>query len=287
LVITLAPFGIGLGTAAIVVVVFWSTWERLFRSLTPLAEKYRTGLEQAQIRLSREELLLAMMGISVVCWAAYMFVARPGPLLAALMLPGMLAIVSYLTGSWIRGRIRKRLRLFNDQLEMVLRLLSSGLRVGLSMRQAFVLVIDELDDPAKLEFRRVIAQTNIGIGVNEALDALALRMPSDELNMMVRTIRVQSQTGGNLSKILDHLATTIKDRRKIARKVKALTAEGTASGWVIGFLPVGVGLFIGLTQPHMRESMLHTSVGLMALALSATLEVLGVFCVIQMVKLDA
>jgi tight adherence protein B len=286
LVVAFAPFGIGIGAAAIIAVLFWSFWERVFASLSPLAEKYRTGLEQAQIRLSREELLLIMVGSAVVLWTAYMFLARPGPAMAALMLPASLAVVFYATGSWIRGRIRKRLRAFNDQLEMVLRLLSSGLRVGLSMRQAFVLVIDEMAEPAKLEFRRVIAQTNIGIGVNEALEALAVRMPSDELNMMVRTIRVQSQTGGNLGKILDHLAATIKDRRRIDRKIKALTAEGTASGWVIGCLPVIVGLFITLTQPHMRDSMFHTAVGLSSLGLAVALEVVGVFLVMHIVKLD-
>jgi tight adherence protein B len=269
-----------------IVLLFWSTWERMLRGLAPLAEKYRSGLEQAQIRLSREELLLTMLSIAVVLWATYMFLARPGFVLAVLTLPAMLALVSYATGSWIRRRIRKRLRAFNDQLEMVLRLLSSALRSGLSMRQAFVLVIDELAEPAKLEFRRVVAQTNIGIGTNEALDALCGRMPSDELNMMVRAVRVQSQSGGNLGKILDHLATTIKDRRRIDRKVKALTAEGTASGWVIGMLPVSVGTFLVLTQPHMRDSMLHTTIGLASLALAVGLEVMGVFLVVQLVKLD-
>ena len=286
MVVALAPFAIGLGAAATIVLLFWSLWERMLRGLAPLAENYRSGLEQAQIRLSREELLITMLAVTAALWAAYMFIARPSFLLAILTLPATLALISYATGSWIRARIRKRLRAFNDQLEMVLRLLSSGLRSGLSMRQAFVLVIDELAEPAKLEFRRVVAQTNIGIGVNEALEALALRMPSDELNMMVRTVRVQSQTGGNLGKILDHLAATIKDRRRIDRKVKAMTAEGSASGWVIGVLPVAVGLFMALTQPHMRDSMLHTPIGLGSLALALTLELVGVFLVVQLVKLD-
>jgi tight adherence protein B len=286
LVVALAPFAIGLGAAATIVLLFWSFWERFLKSLGPLAEKYRIGLEQAQIRLSREELLLTMLGSAVGAWSVYMFLARPGIILAVIMLPLILAAVFYVTGAWIRRRIRKRLRAFNNQLEMVLRLISSGLRAGLSIRQAFVLVIDELADPAKMEFRRVVAQTNIGFGVNDALDALVVRMPSDELKMMVRSIRVQSQTGGNLGKILDHLAATIKDRRRIDRKVRALTAEGAASGWVIGCLPVAVGLFIVATQPHMRESLLHTSFGIGSLVLSAALEVVGVLLVIQMVKLD-
>ena len=227
-----------------------------------------------------------MVAISALVWIVEIVVSHPTLLLAILLLPATLSLVFYGTGFWIKGRIKKRLNAFNDQLEMILRLLSSGLRAGLSLRQAFVLVIDELADPARMEFRRVIAQTNVGVSVNQALDALALRLPSDELNMMVRTIRVQTQTGGNLGKILDHLAATIKERRKINRKVRALTAEGRASGWIISILPVAMGLYIFGTQPRMRDAMLHTGMGQGSIVAAVLLESIGVFAVVQIVKID-
>ena len=286
MVAVLAPFAIVVGTAATVVLLFWSMWDRLLGSLTPLADRYKADLDRALIRLSREELVLVMVAISAAIWIAYVVVARPGVLLAVVMLPATLAVVFYCTGIWIRRRIKKRLKAFNEQLEMVLRLLSSGMRAGLSLRQSFVLVIDELAEPAKMEFRRVVAQTNVGVGVNDALDGLVQRMPSEELGMMVRTVRVQSQTGGNLGKILDHLATTIKERRKISRKIKALTAEGRASGWIIGILPIAIGLFIFVTQPHLRDAMLHTPIGNVSLVLAAVLEMIGIFAVVQIVKID-
>jgi tight adherence protein B len=286
LVAAFAPFAIVLGAVATVVLLFWSFWERVLRALGPLADRYKTDLERAQIRLSREELLLVMLGVSAALWIAYVFFLHPSLLSAIVTLPATLAVVFYGTGYWIRGRIARRLSAFNEQLEMVMRLLSSGLRAGLSLRQAFVLVIDELADPAKMEFRRVVAQTNVGVGVNEAMDSLAQRMPSEELDMLVRTIRVQTQTGGNLGKILDHLATTIKERRKIRRKIKALTAEGRASGWIISILPIAIGLFIFSTQPTMRDSMLHSPIGLGSIVLAAVLEAIGVFLVIQIVKID-
>ena len=76
--------------------------------------------------------------------------------------------------------------------------------------------------------------------------------------MLVDAIDVQTQTGGNLAKILDHLAGTIKARRSIQRKVRSLTGEARMSGWVIGILPVALGAFIMTTQPQMRVAMLTT-----------------------------
>ena len=77
--------------------------------------------------------------------------------------------------------------------------------------------------------------------------------------MFVDAIDIQSKTGGNLAKILDHLANTIKARRSIQRKVRSLTGEARASGWVIAALPVGLGVFIMATQPPMREAMFTTA----------------------------
>jgi tight adherence protein B len=286
LVAAVAPFAIIIGAAATVVLLFWSTWDRVLRSLGPLGDRYRADLDRALIRLSREELVLLMVGISAAIWIAAVVFLHPPLLLAAILLPATLAIVFYATGFYIRQRIKRRLNAFNDQLEIVLRLLSSGLRAGLSLRQAFVLVIEELADPARMEFRRVVAQTNVGVGVNEAMERLAERMPGDELSMLVRTIRVQSQTGGNLGKILDHLASTIRERRKIKRKMKALTAEGRASGWIISLLPVLMGLYVFFTQPRMRDAMLHTSIGLTSIVASVVLEIIGIFAVMQIVSID-
>ena len=163
--------------------------------------------------------------------------------------------------AWINAKIAKRLKVFNDQLELVLRLISGAMRVGMGLRQAIVMVVTDMPDPARVEFTRVLSQTTIGISIYDALDQLNDRMPSAEFKMMVRAIRVQSQTGGNLGKVLDNLAETIKQRRKIQRKVKALTSEAVTSKYIITGLPVGVGAFIMAFEPEMRSSLLFTIVG--------------------------
>jgi tight adherence protein B len=165
---------------------------------------------------------------------------------------------------------RKR---FLPQLEMALRMMSSSLRVGLGLRQAIVIVTEELDDPARHEFVRVIGRTNIGISILDAIDEVAERMPSSEMMMSARAIRIQSKTGGDLAKVLEGVAETIRARRGLVAKMRSLTAEGRASGMIILALPLVIGVFIMLTQPAMAHSLFTTKIGLSALGVVAALEV--------------
>jgi tight adherence protein B len=111
-------------------------------------------------------------------------------------------------------------------------------------------------------------------------------MPSAEMTMFSRTIRIQSQTGGNLVKVIEHLAATIKARRRLQRKIRAISAEGRASGWVIGMLPVGVAVILVVTQPDMRKAIFSTFPGHMSLIAMAVLEGIGAFIIASMLKID-
>jgi tight adherence protein B len=154
------------------------------------------------------------------------------------------------------------------------------------LRQALTVVIEEMPDPAKYEYMRVIGQTNIGVSVYDAMDGLSKRMPSNETMMMARAIRIQSQTGGDLGKILEHLANTIKERRRIQRKIRALTAEGRASAAILCALPPFLAVFIALTEPPMGHALWLTTPGHVALGIVAVLEALGAFFLMKMLKVD-
>ncbi|HTA40375.1 MAG TPA: type II secretion system F family protein, partial [Candidatus Acidoferrales bacterium] len=185
-----------------------------------------------------------------------------------------------------KSRISKRLQLFNNQLEIALRLMTSGLRAGLGLRQALVVVVSEMPDPIRIEFNRVLSQTSIGVSVYDALDMLNQRMPSQEMLMMTKAIRIQSKTGGNLGRVLETLAETIKQRRRIDRKVATLTSEARASSYVMTGLPIFIGIFIIGFQPAMRDSLLGTFLGRVMLAGSMGLLVLGQLVMNAMSKVD-
>lgn len=245
-------------------------------------EEYRLTLERASIPITAERLIGGIAGAALVVWLGYTVTMHPGPLIAVVALGAALALSTSACGVYVRLLVGRRLSAFNGQLELALRLIASGLRVGLSLRQALVLVIDELPEPARHEFMRVVGQTNIGISLYDALDRLRERMPSNEVTMMVRAIRIQSQTGGNLSKVLENLGDTIKSRRRIDRKIKVLTSESRASAFIICALPFAVGGMIFYTQPHMRDVMFTSTIGHLALLGVVVLEAAGAFTISRM-----
>ena len=250
------------------------------------AREFAELLDRAGMQNKPQEIVIGILAVTAVLWFALMLVMRPLPIVAFLLLPVCAGASG--GGFWmlLQFKLRKRLDAFVQQLELALRLISSGVRIGLGLRQALTIVIEEMPNPAKYEYMRVIGQTNIGVSVYDALDALAKRMPSNETMMMARAIRIQSQTGGDLSKILEHLANTIKERRRIQRKISALTAEGRASAAILCSLPPFLSVFISITEPAMGKALWFTLPGHIALGIVAVLEALGVFFLMKMLKVD-
>jgi tight adherence protein B len=243
-------------------------------------------LERAGIEQQPGQIAMGAAVAAVFVWLALMFLLRPGMLLGVLLLPVSGGAAAFGLRIMMQMKTRKRLDQFTTQLEMALRLIASGVRIGLGLRQALAMVIDEMPNPARYEYMRVIGQTNIGVSVYDALDNLSKRMPGNETLMMARAIRIQSQTGGDLGKILEHLATTIKERRRIQRKIRALTAEGRASAGILSALPPFLGAFISLTEPQMGHALFFTAPGHVALGIVCVLEGLGVFFLMRMLKLE-
>jgi tight adherence protein B len=283
---SLAPIGITFGLMAAIGLLVLATWGRIVKRLAPLTETYSLGLVQAGINMRPQDLVIAITAGGVVAWVVYMFAMKPDLLMGLVALPVLLVSAFVVCGLVVRKLIARRLAKFTNQLELVLRLIVSGLRAGLSIRQALLMVVEQSPDPARHEFMRVIGQTNIGMSMYDALDQLAVRLTSNEMTMLTRAIRLQSQTGGNLAKVLEQLASTIKERRRLQRKISAITSEGRATGFIIGALPVGVGVMVLLMNKDMSSAMFTTTIGHMAFGLAIGLEGIGIALMMMMMKVD-
>jgi len=255
-----------LGIGGAVAYAFFTYWQKVVNAIAIVIEPYRTGLEKAAIPAKSEELALVVLALAIIPWGMVMFLLRPAFLVGASALVITSCLAFYGVRTWINLRIAKRLTEFNNQLEMALRLIAGAMRVGLGLRQALVNVVTDMPDPARVEFTRVLSQTQIGVSLYDALDTLAERMPSGEMNMMARAIRLQGQTGGNLSRVLENMADTIKERRRLVQKIRALTAEARTTKWIITGLPVFVGGFVMLMEPDMRDGLFYSMVGRACLA---------------------
>ena len=145
---------------------------------------------------------------------------------------------------FVKARQRSRLKKFNDQLGDGITLMANGLRAGYSLLQALDAVAKEMPPPISLEFRRVVQEVGLGIEQERAFNNLLRRVPSDDLDLMITAINVQSEVGGNLAEILEIIGFVIRERVRIKGEIQVLTAQGQISGYVITFLPIVLGLIL-------------------------------------------
>ena len=280
------PFVALIGVAGAVAVACFAFWDRLLAWVASHLEPYRRMLERAAIPIKAEELAMMVVAAAILPWGVLMFIMKPAPIPGILMLAGTSAAAYMGVQGYVNLKVGRRLATFNNQLEIVLRLITGALRVGLGLRQALLTVVSDMPDPSRIEFSRVLSQTQIGVSIYDALDQLAERMPSSEISMMTRAIRIQSGTGGNLGRVLENLAETIKQRRKLNRKIAALTSEAKFTKYIISALPIGVGIFILVFEPDMREGLLFTLIGRICMAVVVGLITLGWIIFGRLSRLD-
>ena len=161
----------------------------------------------------------------------------------------------FLPRFWLGRRKNGRLNAFNKQLPDTITLIANALRAGSSFLQAIELVVRESRPPISTEFGRVIREVNLGLPFDQALENMVRRVRSDDLELMATAISIQHQVGGNLAEILDSIAFTIRERVRIKGEIRTLTAQQRLSGYVVGFLPIGLAGFLFIAAPGFMEPM--------------------------------
>jgi tight adherence protein B len=188
---------------------------------------------------------LAMLGLSV-------FLPSLGnPLF--LLIGGLIGFM--LPRFWLNRRKNGRLNAFNKGLPDTITLIANALRAGSSFLQAIELVVRESRPPISTEFGRVIREVNLGLPFDQALENMVRRVRSDDLELMATAISIQHQVGGNLAEILDSIAFTIRERVRIKGEIRTLTAQQRLSGYVVGFLPIGLAGFLFIAAPGFMDPM--------------------------------
>lgn len=201
-------------------------------------------LARANLRLSVGEFLILQASAAVI-FGALAYVISGG--YAAGVCFAVLGW--FLPRIWLARRQAARLKAFNDQLAETIQLMSNSLRSGLSLVQSMELISREARPPVSEEFQRVVREIGLGLGPQESLLHLVGRVASEDLDLLVTAILVQFEIGGNLSRILDSIAGTIRERVKLQGEIRTLTAQGRMSGYILSGLPVAVGGILMLLAP--------------------------------------
>jgi Flp pilus assembly protein TadB len=171
--------------------------------------------------------------------------------------------------------IRRRRAAFSDQLPDLLQLMASALQTGFSLAQALDAVVRDNAQPAAGEFSRALTEAKLGADLDDCMDTIATRMDSADLRWTVMAIRIQRGIGGNLAEILTTIVGTMRERGFLRRQVRALSAEGRLSAYILVALPVLVGAWLFTTdRPYMRV-LYTTPIGLLMLIGAVVLLVIG------------
>jgi tight adherence protein B len=172
-------------------------------------------------------------------------------------------ILGFLIPRWyLKKKQRERMSKFNDGLPDIISTVVGSLRAGFSFPQALKTVVEEADSPIKEEMETVLKEMQYGSSLEDSLNDLKVRMPSEDLDLMIQAILIQRQVGGNLATVLDKIVETIRDRTKIQRQIKTLTAQGRLSGIVIGLLPIILAFVLYLIEPEYIGTLFSHPIGI-------------------------
>ncbi len=253
---------------------------RIFASQT-LKDNIQAQLISAGVPLRSEEFI-------AICLFCILFI----PLLLALLVKNtMIPIIALLIGLFIPKiylamKKDKRLQTFNNQLGDALVVMANALRAGFGFQQAMDSVRKEMSAPLATEFTWTLREMNLGISQEESLLNMGKRVKSDDLDLIITGIIIQKQVGGNLAEILENIAGTIRERARIKKEIKVLTAQGRLSGLIIGVLPIVLIFAMLAINPDYFNAMLYDSRGLIFLGAGAVLEVIGMLVIRKITDIE-
>ena len=181
---------------------------------------------------------------------------------------------------------RRRIERFNGQLSQALGGMSNALKAGFSIQQAFEAIVQEKENPIAQEFGMFLQQLRVGVKFDEALSDMDRRIGSEDLTLMIQSIEIARQTGGNLTEVFDRIAETIRERRRVEGKIKSLTAQGRIQGRVVGAMPVVLGIVLYFLDPQMMLSFVRSTVGIVVLCAVVAMEICGMLIIRRIVDID-
>lgn len=185
------------------------------------------------------------------------------------------------------GRLqKKRQRAFQDQISDTLTSISSALKSGNSFMQALEFVSREGRPPMSIEISRILRETALGMPIDESLQSLCRRMESDDFELVVTSVLIQRQTGGNLAEILDSISSTIRGRIRLKLQVMASTSMGRIGGIVVSSLPILLMVIMYFLNNEFMMPLFTTLYGKIMLGVGAFNMTIGVLLINKIITIE-
>ena len=260
-VLTISHFLIGLA------VTVWQKWQQRH------VQKLSSTLDDSFIFMEKQKLILVtsapiILGLTGLLLVGNVIGAGVGFLLG-------LAAPAVFTSMARQRRIAK----FQSQLVDTLMIFASSLKGGLSFVQALEVLCEEMPAPTSQEFGLVLKENRLGVSLEDSLNDLRKRMPLEEINLIVSSILVAKETGGELTRVFSRLVETIRSNIKLKEKVNTLTLQGRLQGIIMSIMPLGFAVFIHRQNPDHFSIMFETALGRNLLIGAVVLWFVGIFVI--------
>lgn len=246
------------------------------------AFKQRQFLRQAGIRTSLQTYFIICGVLGVVGAVVYVLMGYPAIGAVPVGVTVGFGLPRYVVG-WIgKRRVKKFTKEFANAVDVIVR----GIRSGLPVGECLNIIANESPEPVAGVFREIVESQKIGLTLDQALERAQEQMSTAELRFFGIVLAIQAQTGGNLADTLQNLSNILRDRKKMADKVKALSSEARASAMIIGSLPFLMTGLLYLVSPEYIELLFIDQVGQIMVLCGLGWMSIGVFIMKQMVNFE-
>ncbi|OFW17213.1 MAG: hypothetical protein A3F70_09905 [Acidobacteria bacterium RIFCSPLOWO2_12_FULL_67_14] len=250
---------------------------RSSRTIDPL----RDVVSRSGLSYTVGTVVLASAFLLVAGWAiAFYFTA------SALAATVIAAVATCLPLLHVRRMAAKRLATFEEQFPEAIDMMARALRAGHTLPTALEMVSEEIPAPAGSEFKRLYDQQSYGMPLSDALKAFGQRVPLLDARFFVTAVLTQREMGGNLSEVLDNLAAVIRERFKVKRHVRAVSAHGRITGLVLGFLPPAIAAMLFVVSPQHIRLLVEDSLGVYMVVGALVLQTVGVLIIRRIVRVE-
>lgn len=260
------------------------------KNIDPILGKYLKHLEKEfmfidDLKFTPKRFMMMHIGITLFLFGfGIIFMDGAVQKLFAAIVLGVLGF--YSGRVFVTQAKKRREQKFDEQFVDSISLISNAVRSGLSLMQALELVVNEMPNPVSYEINLVIQSTRVGIPLDLALSEMSKRVKSSDLDIFITAVVIQNQTGGNLTEILETLASTIRERFKLQRRIKALTAQGIASAYILTLLPIILGVALFFVQPETMKLLFTTNYGIVLDISVLIMIAVGSFFVKKIITID-
>ena len=246
-----------------------------------VAPRLRTILYQADLNWTAGGLILMCAASFAI--PAYLIYLRTGTVIFSLLIGILLGTAPVV---YVLHKRTQRFNKFEQELPETLDLMVSAMRAGHSLISALDLAANESPDPIGTEFRICFDEQNYGLELKTAMNNLAVRVPLQDLKIVITAILIQKESGGNLAEVFEKAAYVIRERFRLKRQVRVHTAQGRLTGWILSLLPVVLGIGLYLINPTSMSLLWTRAIGIKLLYLAGAMTITGALIIRKIVNMD-